>query len=51
MSGFKLRSKDFGLTFPDARDVSKLDIFEHLHELVIRSNKVKRVMVCEEVSR
>lgn len=51
MSTFKLRSKDFGLTYPDARDVSKLDIFETLHELVIRSNKCKRVMVCEEVGK
>lgn len=48
---FKLRSKDFGLTYADARDVSKLDIFEYLHELVIRSNKVKHVMVCEEVGK
>lgn len=48
---FKLRSKDFGLTYADARDVSKLDIFETLHELVIRQVKVKRVMVCEEVGK
>lgn len=48
---FKMRSKDFGLTYPDARDVGKLDIFEYLHELVIRSNIVKRVMVSEEVGK
>lgn len=49
MVRFSLRSRDFGLTYADARDVSKEDLYTHLQLLVINDAIVEKLMVAEEV--
>lgn len=49
MAKFSFRSKDFGLTYPEAANVEKAQLFEGLYNLVIRGAKVDMLMVSEEV--
>lgn len=46
---FRMRSRDFGLTYADARDTTKEDIYTQLQLLVINDVGVDRCMVAEEV--
>ena len=48
-NNFSMRSRDFGLTYADARDTTKEDVYSFLQLVVINNVAVDRVMLCEEV--
>lgn len=49
MVKFSLRSRDFGLTFADAKETTKPQVFEALHELVFSGVEVVDLLVAEEI--
>lgn len=49
MVNFSLRSRDFGLTFADARETTKEEVYSSLQLITIGGRIVDRLMLCEEV--
>ena len=49
MVTFNLRAKEFGLTYPEAAETTKEQVFQALLNTLVPNAVVEKVMVCEEV--